>query len=121
VKKTGHAAEEGRPDTLAARRWWFNLQLDLDLERLVFIDEIWTATIRAFAHGCCRTGQRLHIGSPHGHRKTTTLVAAMVLDGPINGDWFETHLEQILVPTLKLGDTVIMNNLSSHKRLLVKM
>jgi transposase len=64
------------------------------------------------------------------YRKTTTLVAGlclsgmvapMVLNGPINGDWFEGHIEQILVPTLKPGDTVIMDNLSSHKRLSVKM
>jgi transposase len=62
---------------------------------------------------------------PHGHRKTTTLIAGlrldgmvapMVLDGPINGDWFEAYVSQILLPTLRPGDVVIMDNLSSHKR-----
>ena len=62
---------------------------------------------------------------PHGHRKTTTLVAGlrldgmvapMVLDGPINGDWFEAYVRHVLAPTLRPGDIVIMDNLSSHKR-----
>jgi transposase len=115
---------------LAARRWWFKGQLDLDPERLVFIDETWTATNMARTHGRCPKGQRLRMGFPHGHRKTTTLVAGlrlsgmvapMVLDGPINGNWFEAYVDQILVPTLKPGDTVIMDNLSSHKRLSVKL
>ncbi len=65
------------------------------------------------------------MGYPHGHRKTTTLVAGlrmtgmvapMVLDGPINGDWFEAYVRQVLVPDLGRGDVVIMDNLSSHKR-----
>jgi hypothetical protein len=55
---------------------------------------------------------------PHGHRKTTTfiaglrldgMVAPMVLDGPINGDWFEAYVAKVLAPTLRPGDTVIMD------------
>ena len=49
------------------------------------------------------------------------MVAPMVLDGPINGDWFEAYVDQVLVPTLKPGDVVIMDNLSSHKRLSVRL
>lgn len=65
------------------------------------------------------------MGFPHGPRKTTTLVAGlrlsgmvapMVLDGPISGDWFEAYVRHVLAPTLKPGDIVIMDNLSSHKR-----
>lgn len=72
----------------------------------------------------CR-GEHLRMGSPHGHPKTTTLVAGlhmtgmvapMVLHGPINGDWFEAYVGQILAPDLKRGDVVVMDNLSSHKR-----
>ncbi len=44
------------------------------------------------------------------------MIAPMVLDGPINGDWFEADVGQVLVPELKPGDIVIMDNLSSHKR-----
>jgi transposase len=102
----------------------------MDPERLVFIDETWTATNMARTHGRCAKGQRLRMGFPHSHRKTTTLVAGlrlsgmvapMVLDGPINGDWFEAYVDQVLVPTLRPGDIVIMDNLSSHKRLSVKL
>lgn len=77
------------------------------------------------SHGRCAKGERLRMVFPHGHRKTTTLVAGlrmtgmvapMVLDGPINGDWFEAYVVQVLVPELRPGEVVIMDNLSSHKR-----
>jgi hypothetical protein len=83
----------------------------------VFIDETWTATNMARTHGRCRKGERLRMGFPHGHRKTTTLVAGlrqsgmvapMVLDGPINGDWFEAYVTSVLVPELKPGDIVVI-------------
>jgi transposase len=71
----------------------------------------------------------LTLGFSHGHRKTTTLVAGlrksgkvtpMTLDGPINGDWFEAYVRRVLIPTLRPGDVVIMDNLSSHKRVSVR-
>jgi hypothetical protein len=80
-------------------------------------------------HGRCPKGERLRMGFPHGHRKTTTLLAGlrmtgmvvpMVLDGPINGEWFEAYVAQVLVPELRPGDVVIMDNLSSHKRASVR-
>jgi len=95
----------------------------------VFIDETWTVTNMTHSHGRCARGERLRIGFPHGHRKTTTLVAGMrmagmvapmVLDGPINGDWFEAYVTQVLIPELRPGDVVIMDNLSSHKRASVR-
>ena len=91
----------------------------------MFIDETWTATNMTRSHGRCRQGERLRMGHPHDHRKTTTLVAGlrmtgmvapMALDGPINGEWFEAYVGQMLGRTLKPGDVVIMDNLSSHKR-----
>lgn len=72
--------------------------MDFDPEHLVFIDETWMATNITRSDGRCGEGERLRMESPHGHRKTTTLVAGfrmsgmvgpMVLDGQINGDWFE--------------------------------
>lgn len=107
------------------RQSWFDKQLDLDPARLVFIDETWTATNMARTHGRCLKGERLRMGVPHSHRKTTTLVAGLrntgmvapfVIDGPINGEWFEAYVRQVLAPTLKPGDIVILDNLSSHKR-----
>uniref|UniRef100_A0A939M0K6 Transposase n=1 Tax=Bradyrhizobium barranii subsp. barranii TaxID=2823807 RepID=A0A939M0K6_9BRAD len=69
-------------------------------------------------------GQRLRASIPHGHWKTTTfvaglrlsgMVAPMVLDGPINGLAFQAYVDQVLVPELREGDVVVMDNLGSHK------
>jgi transposase len=90
----------------------------------VFIDETWASTNMARRHGRCARGERLRVGVPHGHWKTTTFIGALtlrgfiapfVLDGPINRDAFETYVEQVLIPDLRPGDIVIMDNLSSHK------
>lgn len=70
-------------------------------------------------------GQRLIDKTPHGHWQTTTLIAALgitgmrcstVVDGAVNADVFEAFVEQVLVPELRTGDVVILDNLSSHKR-----
>lgn len=75
-------------------------------------------------YGRCPRGQRLVAAVPYGHWKTMTFVAAVrhdgvtapcVFDGPMNGDCFRAYVEQCLIPTLKPGDIVIVDNLSSHK------
>lgn len=75
--------------------------------------------------GRARRGDRLRSKVPHGHWETTTLIAALgiegilcstVVDGAVNGDVFESFAEHVLVPELRPGDVVIMDNLSSHKR-----
>lgn len=123
-KKTAHASEQDRPDILKRREDWFDGQLDLDPERLVFIDETWASTNMARRYGRAPRGERLRVGVPHGHWKTTTfvaglrltgMVAPMVLDGPINGVSFQAYVDQVLVPDLRPGDIVIMDNLGSHK------
>jgi len=109
---------------LRRREDWFEGQLDLDPERLVFIDETWATTNMARKHGRAPRGQRLRMGAPHGHWKTTTFVGAlridgmtapMVLDGPINSLASQAYVDQVLVPELKPGDVVVMDNLGSHK------
>ena len=99
-------------------------QLDLDPDRLVFIDETGASTKMARLRGRAPRGQRLRAGVPHGHWKVTTFVGAlrragmtapMVLDGPMNGAWFLAYVEQVLVPTLSPGDIVILDNLPAHK------
>ena len=74
--------------------------------------------------GWARKGQRLRGHTPHGHWRTLTFLAALrcdcltapcVFDGPINGIAFRAYVDQILVPTLKPNDIVIMDNLGSHK------
>ena len=123
-KKTAHASEQDRPDILTRREAWFDGQADLDPDRLVFIDETWASTNMARRHGRAPKGQRLRVGVPQGHWKTTTflaglatrgMIAPFVLDGPINKDAFETYVAKVLVPELRPGDIVIMDNLSSHK------
>jgi len=124
LKKTAHAAEQDRADVLRRGWEWFDRQLDLDPERLVFIDETWASTKMARTCGRARRGQRLRAAIPHAHWKTTTFVAGlrstgmmapMVLDGPINGIAFQAYVEQVLVPELNPGDVVVLDNLSSHK------
>ena len=75
--------------------------------------------------GRAPVGERLVEKVPHGHWKTTTLIAALglrgircstVVDGAVNGDVFQAFVEQVLVPQLRPGDVVVMDNLSSHKR-----
>ena len=123
-KKTVHAVEQQRPDVARRRYWWKKYQGRIDPSRLVFIDETWTKTNMAPIRGWCLKGQRLVARIPHGHWKTMTFLAALrcdaitapcVFDGPINGESFLSYVEQILVPSLRPGDIVIMDNLGSHK------
>jgi len=90
----------------------------------VFIDETWATTNMTRLRGRAVRGQRLVEKVPHGHWKTTTLIAAldrggmrcsMTLDGPVHGIAFEAFVQQVLLPSLNAGDIVVMDNLSSHK------
>jgi transposase len=96
----------------------------LNVERLVFIDETWAKTNMTRRYGRCKRGQRLVAAVPHGHWKTTTFIGALraegltapaVFDGAINGESFLAYVEQVLVPTLRPGDIVVLDNLQSHK------
>jgi transposase len=107
-----------------ARQLWRHAQALLDSTRLVFIDETGTNTAMTRLRGRCRKGLRLIGRVPHGHWKTTTFVAGLrcdaitapgVIDGPMDGASFRAYVEQCLVPTLKPGDIVIMDNLAAHK------
>jgi transposase len=91
---------------------------------LVFIDETWTKTNMEPLRGWAPRGVRLTAKVPHGHWKTTTVVAALrhdridapwLLEGPIDGEAFRTYIERVLIPTLGPGDIVILDNLGSHK------
>lgn len=95
----------------------------------MFIDETGASTKMARRYGRARRGERCHAPVPHGHWKTTTFVGAfrlegmtapMILDGPMHGAAFLAYVEQLLVPTLKPGDIVIMDNLPAHKPVAVR-
>jgi transposase len=129
LKKTLHAAEQDRPDVKAAREVWRDEQSSLDPAHLVFIDETGTATNMTRLRGRSVKGQRLVAKTPHGHRKTTTFVAALrhdgitaplVIDGAMNGEIFINYVEQFLEPTLTSNDIIIMDNLAVHKVVGVK-
>lgn len=90
----------------------------------MFLDETGATTKMARRHGRAPRGQRLRCSVPHGHWKTTTFIgglrlngmtAPMVLDGPMTGVWFQAYVEQVLVPTLRPGDIVVLDNLAAHK------
>ena len=90
----------------------------------MFIDETGASTKMTRLRGRALRGQRCRSPVPHGHWKTTTftgalrlsgMTAPMVLDGPMNADAFRAYVRHILAPTLRPGDTVVMDNLPAHK------
>ena len=108
----------------AQRQAWRTAQLELDPQRLVFIDETGASTKMARLRGRSLRGSRCLAAIPHGHWKTTTFVgglrlggmtAPMVLDGAMDGPAFLAWIEQMLAPTLEAGDVVVMDNLPAHK------
>lgn len=124
LKKTAHALEQDRPDVLKRRRVWFDGQLDLDPKTLIFIDETGLSTKMSRLRGRALRGKRCRAGVPHGHWKTTTFTGALrltgitapfVYDGATNGNVFLAYVERVLVPTLEIGDVVIVDDLPAHK------
>lgn len=123
-KKVLHAAEQQRPDVLERRALWQVEMLGLDPGRFAFIDETWVKTNMTRNYGRAQVGERLVDYVPHGHWQTTTFIGALridglkapvVIDGAVNGEIFLVYVRDHLVPTLKPGDIVVMDNLSSHK------
>lgn len=120
-----HAAEQDRPDVAEKRTAWLYRQAHLHPYQLVFIDETGANTKMTRTCGRAFRGERVVAKVPHGHWKTMTFVGAlratgfttpMVVDGPMNGEVFLAYVQKQLVPTLRPGDTVILDNLSSHKK-----
>lgn len=114
------------------RAQWRKFKPRIEPSRLVFIDEtpdrvrgrLWTKTNMAPLRGWAPRGQRLKAKAPHRRWKTMTFLAALrqdrveapwLIHGPINGERFLLYVEKVLLPTLKPGDIVILDNLGSHK------
>jgi transposase len=111
------------------RTQWIKYQDRVDPSRLVFIDETWTRTNMAPLRGWAPCGSRLIAKVPDGRWKTMTFLAALrhdrieapwLLEGPIDGESFTTYVEKVLLPTLRPGDIVIMDNLGSHRGKIVR-
>lgn len=109
---------------LARRLLWFDSQIELEPEKLIFIDETGASTKMARLRGWAPRGARCRAAIPHGHWKTTTftaglrldgLVAPWLLDGPMDGEAFLVYIRRVLAPALTPGDIVIMDNLPAHK------
>lgn len=113
-----------RPDIVEQRLWWDILVSPKSAENYVFIDETGANTKMARRYGWGPKSERVIGDVPYGHWKSTTFVGAlrttgmtapMVVDGAMNGELFLAYVQQQLIRTLKPGDIVIMDNLSSHK------
>ena len=95
-----------------------------DLRRFGFLDESGAQTNIVRLYGRSFDGQRVYDAVPHGYWSTTTMLsvvglkgdkASTVIEGPVDADVFRTYVEQALVPELRAGDIVVMDNLSPHK------
>ena len=123
-KKSLRAAEQDRPDVARERVRWRVWQRYMDPNRFVFLDETSAKTNMVRPYGWGPRSERLVDTTPWGHWKTTTfvaglradgIVAPMVLDGAMDGPAFRAYIEQVLVPDLREGDVVVMDNLPAHK------
>jgi len=124
IKKTFKAAEQNRPDVVLARGLWQWLTGDIDVSRFIFIDESGAKTNMARLYGRAFGGARVFASVPHGHWCSTTMIAAVgtwgtrapfVFEGAMDREMFRAYVKEILVPELKAGDIVVMDNLSCHK------
>jgi transposase len=119
-----HAAEQFRPDVAEQRAHWHERLATEPTGRLVFVDESGANTQMARLAGRSPVGERFLTHVPFGHYETSTLIAAVRLDGArapwvftgaMDGEMFLAWIRQGLVPTLQPEDLVIMDNLATHK------
>lgn len=124
AKKTLHAAEQSRPDVAEQRKQWPQRLANVTADRLVFVDESGANTQMTRRYGRSPIGQRLACPIPHGHYQTTTMIAAVRLEGPqvpwlfggaMDGELFLAWVQQGLVLCLQPNDVVVMDNLATHK------
>jgi transposase len=123
-KKSTHAAERDRPDVAEARRRWPRRVAGVDPADLVFLDETGANTAMQRTHGYGPRGERVVASAPLREWQAVTFVGALTaeglvapwaLEGAMNGEWFLAYVEQVLVPSLRPGMVVVMDNLPCHK------
>jgi hypothetical protein len=98
----------------------------IDSDRFVFVDDCSSNISLAPLYGWCRKGERAYQEAPRNWGKNITLIssngkeggmgASLVVEGSTNGTVFETYLQDVLLPTLKRGQVVVMDNLFSQGR-----
>ena len=121
-EKGGRVATER--DEFERAAWRVMVAAAVDPERLIFVDECGTHTSLAPIYGYAPRGERLHLRVPRSRGKNTSLLSSMTLSGmgpslTVEGSTtarvFETYVEKVLLPSLKEGQIVVMDNLSAHR------
>ena len=129
LKKTLKASEQDREDVKKAREEWKARQVNLDMQRLVFLDETGAKTNMTRLYGRAMHGERCYDSTPDGRWERTTLLSAirvngetysMVFDGALDAKMYNAYIEKILAPALKPEDIVIADNLNVHKSEIAK-
>lgn len=119
-----HAAERDRADVVEKRKLWQDQQPLMDAGRLVFLDESGVNINMVRRYGRAVGRARVHDKAPINTPSTTTILSSVRADGemiftsftgPVNGERFREYLENLLAPSLRPGDIVIMDNLRVHK------
>ena len=123
-KKSLHAQEQDTAEAQRKRQAWWEAIRRIDPGQLIFLDESAATTQMTRTYGRARRGERVREGTPGGHWRTVTMLAALTLEGlqapmtiesATDGDVFLAYLEQVLCPRLGPGRVVIMDNLAAHK------
>ncbi len=127
AKKKSLIAKEQKRDDIAQKRINFMIASRfVDPKNLIFLDESGAKTNMTRRYGRSPIGKRCYFYNTHGNWNTTTMISAirmdgviekatLLIDGPMTGNIFATYIENMLSPTLRPGDIVVMDNLSSHK------
>jgi transposase len=124
LKKTLRASEQEREDIVIQREQWKEFQKNVDPSRLVFIDESGVKTNMIRLYGRAIKGERCHDKTPGGKWESETVLSSIRLDGQteslmfegaVDRQMFDAYIKQILAPSLRPGDIVIMDNLKAHK------
>lgn len=123
-KKSLIASEQSRPDVAEARASFFAGQLaDVPIGDVVVLDESYATTKFTRLRGRSRRGTRLRAAIPHGHWKLATILAAMStrgvvaaasIDAPTDGPIFLSFIRESLLPNLRPGQVIVMDNLAAH-------
>jgi transposase len=119
-----HAIEQNREDVKAKREAWKASQLEMDINKMVFLDESGINTGMTRLYGRSSSNERVIDYIPDVRFERTTILSSvrangemvpLVFKGALNGQLFKAYISQCLAPTLHEGDVVIMDNLTSHK------
>ncbi|MCL2009999.1 MAG: IS630 family transposase [Synergistaceae bacterium] len=124
IKKTLHAIEQNREDVKAKRNAWKASQPEMDIDKLVFLDESGVNTGMTRLYGRSLSKERVVDYIPDIRFERTSILSSirangnmvpLVFEGALNGELFKAYISQCLAPSLNKGDIVIMDNLTSHK------